>query len=61
MAIQAELIRQGKTKEHESLRQFFKKIQEAAFDGQRGSNEYALDRLALIQAMATTAIHKLED
>jgi hypothetical protein len=41
--------------------QMFRKIQEAAHDGQNGSATYALDRLALIQAIATTAIHRLED
>ena len=41
--------------------QFFRKIQEAAHDGQNGSASYALDRLALIQSIATTAIQRLED
>lgn len=39
----------------------FVRIQEAAHDGQNGSAAYALDRLALIQAVATTALHRLED
>ena len=38
----------------------FRKIQEAAYDGQNGSAEYALDRLALIQALATTILLSLE-
>ena len=46
--------------EREQLRHFFRKIQEAAYDGQNGSANYAFDRLALIQALATTALHKLE-
>ena len=40
---------------------FFRKIQEAAYDGQNGSAVYALDRLMLIQALATTALQKIED
>lgn len=39
--------------------QFFLKIQEAAYDGQGGSAAYALDRLALIQAIATTALEQI--
>lgn len=38
----------------------FRKIQEAAHDGQNGSASYALDRLALIQALATTMISRFE-
>jgi hypothetical protein len=41
--------------------QMFRKIQEAAHDGQNGSAKYALDRLALIQAIATTALQRLDD
>ena len=41
--------------------QFFRKIQEAAYDGQNGNVVHALDRLALIQALATTALQRLEE
>lgn len=45
----------------DKLTQFFRQIQTAAYDGQNGSAAYALDRLALIQAMATTALAQLEE
>ena len=48
------------TREREQLAQFFRKIQEASYDGQNGSAAYALDRLSLIQVLATVAMHKLE-
>ena len=44
----------------QEIEQFFRKIQEAAHDGQNGSQAYAIDRLALIQSIATTAMRKLE-
>lgn len=47
-------------RERERICHYFHKIQEAAFDGQNGSARYALDRLALIQAIATTALQQLE-
>ena len=62
-AVVASRKRKGalEAREREQLVQFFRMIQEAAYDGQNGSASYALDRLALIQAVATSAIHKLED
>lgn len=48
-------------REREQLLQFFRQIQTAAYDGQNGSPAYTLDRLMLIQGMATSAIAKLKD
>lgn len=41
----------------ESIARYFRKIQEAAHDGLGGADGYARDRLALIQSIATSALH----
>ncbi len=51
----------GRDAERERFRPFFTKIRAAAHGGQNGSAAYALDRLAPIHALATTALQKLED
>lgn len=52
--------RSSRQREREQFCHFFRKIQEAAADGQNGSERYARDRLAFIQALATTVIAKFE-
>lgn len=44
----------------EKMRRFFRKIDEYAHDGQNGSANYAMDRLAQIRKVAEMAIRHLE-
>lgn len=61
MLVQTRRDAQRARRKRTDFAQMFRKIQEAAYDGQNGSSAYALDRLALIQSIATTAIQRLDD